>query len=72
MARFIGKGLLQDYSQEITLTQPITVASLPATLQIPDYLSNHLIFLRNHLRLSGEDRILNEDEVIIFVEVMGG
>lgn len=72
MASFIGKGLLQDYSQEIILTQPITVASLPALLQIPDHLSNHLIFLRNHLRLSGEDQILNEDEVIIFIEVMGG
>lgn len=72
MATFIGKGLLQDYGQEITLTRPITVASLPALLQIPDHLSDHLIFLRNHLRLSGNDEVLNEDEIIIFIEVMGG
>ena len=72
MANFIGKGLLQEYSQEVTLTQPIMVASLPAILQIPDYLSDHLIFLRNHLRLSGKDEVLNEDEIIIFIEVMGG
>ena len=72
MAKFIGKGVLQKYSQDLFLTNQIKVRDLPARLKLPDELANILIVVRDHRKLDFDELILDSDEVYLFVAVMGG
>jgi hypothetical protein len=72
MAKFIGKGILQQYSQEIFLTNQIKVRDLPTLLKFSDELANILIVVRDHRKLDFDELILNGDEVYLYMAVMGG
>ena len=72
MAKFIGKGLLQQFSQEISLAAPTTVQNLPDLLKLPEEYANILIVVRDHKKLEPDELIHNGDEIYIFLAVMGG
>jgi hypothetical protein len=72
MAKFIGKGILQQYSQEIFLIHQIKVRDLPTLLKLPDELANILIVVRDHRKLDFDELILNGDDVYLYMAVMGG
>ena len=72
MAKFIGKGVLQQYSQDLFLTNQIKVHDLPTLLKLPDELANILIVVRDHRKLDFDELILNGDEVYLYLAVMGG
>jgi hypothetical protein len=72
MAKFIGKGLLQQFSQEVSLSALTSVQDLPGLLKMPEDYANILIVVRNHQKLEADELINNEDEIFIFLAVMGG
>ncbi len=72
MTKFICKDPLKSYSQEKVLSQPIKVRDLPGLLKIPKELAETIIVVRNHQKLDFDEFIHNEDEVYLFMAVMGG
>lgn len=72
MAKFIGKGVLQQYSQDLFLTNQIKVRDLPSLLKLPDELAAILIVVRDHHKLDFDELIFNNDEVYLYMAVMGG
>ena len=72
MTKFVGKGMMQTYSQEISMSESVTVQSLPALLNIPKDLSKNLIVVRGNKKLDSDNLISNNDEIFLFLAVMGG
>ncbi len=72
MTKFIGKGVMQQFSQEVILQTQISVANLPRLLQMPQELEKNLIVVRDHRKLDENDLILNNDEIYLYLAVMGG
>ncbi len=72
MATIVCRDPLKSYSQNIVLTQPIRVQDLPRLLQIPDELTEAIIVVRDHQKLDFDELINDEDEIYLFLAVMGG
>lgn len=45
---------------------------MPRLLKLPDELAEAVIIVRNHQKLDLDEFIHNEDELILFLAVMGG
>ena len=72
MAKIICRDPLKSYSQTIVLSQPVSVQDLPRLLKIPEELAESIIVVRNHQKLDLKEFITNEDEIVLFLAVMGG
>ena len=72
MATIIGKGVLEPYSQTMLLPEPVTAACLPELMKVPEALRENIIPVRGGKVLSLDELIYNEDEITVFVSVMGG
>ena len=72
MASIICREPLKTYSQNIVLSQPLRVRDLPRLLKIPEEFAESVIVVRNHQKLDFDEFINNEDEIYLFLAVMGG
>jgi hypothetical protein len=72
MAKFIGKGLLEPYSNEIVLTEPVTTYSLKFLLRLPEDLSENIIAVRGSRKLNDGDLVYDDDDIILFLATLGG
>lgn len=72
MANIICKEPLKAYSQSLFLPQPIKAQDLPRLLKIPEELAEAVIAVRNHQKLDLDALIYNDDEILLFLAVMGG
>ncbi len=72
MAKIIGKGALQSYSQDIVLAIAIRAQDLPGLLKIPKELAEVTIMVRDHQKLDDDEIINDEDKIYLFMAVMGG
>ena len=72
MTHFIGRGILERYSQVKEIKQPLLVRDLSKFLKLPKELSDNLIVVRQNMKLDDDETILNEDEIFIFFAAMGG
>ncbi len=72
MAKIIGKGPLRSFSQELPLAAPIKVQDLPELLNLPAELAEIAIVVRNNQKLDFDELIHNDDEIYVFMAVMGG
>ncbi len=72
MAKIICKDPLKSYSQNIILSQPVKVQDVPRLLKIPEEFAESIIVVRNHQKLDFDEFINNEDELYLFLAVMGG
>lgn len=60
------------FSQEVMVNDPFAARNLPIILKMPSHLSNNLIIVKDHKILQADNMISNEDEVYLFLAVMGG
>ena len=67
-----GSGVLNQYSCQIGLRSRINVDDLQEILGIPESLSSNLIIVRDHRKLGKDDIINEDDEIFLFLVVMGG
>lgn len=72
MAEFIGKGLLEPYSCEIILTDPVRVADLGDLLHLPKEYASNLITVRGSVKLDFNELVNDGDEIVLFLAPMGG
>ena len=72
MAKIICKEPLKAYSQSLILPQPVRVQDLPRLLKIPEEMAEAVIAVRDHQKLELDAIVYNDDEIIIFLAVMGG
>ena len=72
MTRFDGRGLLRSFSCEMMLTEPVRVCDLDALLGLPEDYSSNLIVVRGSRKLDVNDLIYDDQEIILFLAVMGG
>ncbi len=72
MLKIIGKASMQSFSREIELQDRVSVADLPRLLHMPPDLADSLIVVRGHSKLDQKDMILKDDEIYLFLAVMGG
>lgn len=72
MARFNGRGLLQSFSCEKMLSEPLLVSKLGILLELPEGYISNLIVVRGTHKLDENDLIFNDEEIILFLATMGG
>ena len=72
MTRFDGRGLLRSFSCEMRLAEPIRVRDLGAFLGLPWDYSSNLIVVRGSRKLEANNLIYDDEEIILFLAVMGG
>jgi hypothetical protein len=72
MAKIIGKGLFRSFSQEIVLAASIKVQDLPGLLRVPAELAEVAIVVRKNQKLDFDELIHDDDEIYLFMAVMGG
>jgi hypothetical protein len=72
LTRFDGRGLLESYSCEMLLTEPVHVYDLDVLLGLPESYGSNLIAVRGSRKLDAKDIINDNEEIILFLAVMGG
>jgi sulfur carrier protein ThiS len=72
MIKIVGKGPFRPFSQDIFLASPLKVQDLLESLSLPADLAESAIVVRNHQMLELDELIQDDDEVILFMAVMGG
>ena len=72
MAVIIGKGVLHPYSQTVVLPVPVPVENLPELMKVPEEYRENIIAVRDGRVLSLDELLSDEDEIQIFISVMGG
>ena len=72
MALFVGKSVLEPYTQTVALQKPVPAATLPELLKLPKAYHENIIPVRDGKMLSLDELIYDEDEVSVFIAVMGG
>ena len=72
MASIIGKGVLEPFSQTLVFEEPVTAACLPGLMKLPEAFRENIIAVRNGRVLSLDELLYNDDEILVFVAVMGG
>ena len=72
MASIVGKGLLKPYSQTAAFPAPVPAACLPELLKLPEDLRENMIAVRDRKVLSLDELVYDDDEIIVFLSVMGG
>jgi hypothetical protein len=72
MTKFDGRGLLRSFSCEMMLTEPVRACDLDVLLGLPSDYSSNLIVVRGSRKLNAKDLINDNEEIILFLAVMGG
>lgn len=72
MTRFSGRGLLGPFSCEIMLTEPVPVNVVGSLIGLPEDYASNLIVVRGSRKLDEKDLINDNEEIILFLAVMGG
>jgi hypothetical protein len=72
LTKVIGTGVMEPYSRELELEQPIKVCNLVKLLQIPPNLLEELLVVRGHHLLGDEELVMGGDEIMLYLAVMGG
>jgi sulfur carrier protein ThiS len=72
MVKIVGKGPFRPFSQEFVLVSPLKVQDLLERLSLPADLAESAIIVRNHQMLEFDELIQDDDEVMLFMAVMGG
>ena len=72
LTKIIGTGVMQAYSREIELEEPMIVRDLVKMLEMPANLVEELLVVRGHRLLTDEEPVLNGDEIYLYLAVMGG
>ncbi len=72
MAKIIGRGALKPYSQNLMLAAAVRSQDLPGLLKMPEELAEVTIVVRDHQKLEDDEFIDDDDEIYLFMAVMGG
>jgi hypothetical protein len=72
MAKVVGHGMLEKYSREIFLQNPIKLQELLTIIGIPDVTFENALFLKGNCRLKKDDLVSDEDEVHFYLVPLGG
>ena len=72
MASIKGIGVLEPYSQAVTISEPVAVACLPELMKLPEMYRENIIAVRDRKVLSLDELLGNDDEILVFVSAMGG
>ena len=72
MARIIGKGVLEPYSQSLVFPEPVKVACLPELMKLPEAYRENVIAVRDGKALTLNNLLYDSDEILLFISVMGG
>lgn len=72
LTKIIGMGVMKPFCREIDLQHPILVRELAKLLQIPASLAEELLVVREHHLLMDDEQIMNGDEILLYLAVMGG
>jgi len=72
LVSFIGKGVLEQYSQTVEIKEPVAVACLPDLMKLPEDYRENAIAVRDGKVLLLDELIRDDDEIIVFLSVMGG
>ena len=72
MASIIGKGVLEPYSQTLEFPEPVPAALLPELMKLPESFRENVVAVRGSKTLSLDELIYDNDEITVFVSVMGG
>lgn len=72
MVKIIGKGVLKPYSQTVELTESLPAAGLLELLKLPEIYREEIIAVKNGRVLSLDELVCNNDEIVVFLSVMGG
>jgi hypothetical protein len=72
MAKIIGKGEFRSFSRDVVLSTSIRVQDLPSLLNMPAELAEIAIVIRGNRKLDFDELIYNDDEIYLFMAVMGG
>jgi len=70
--KIIGKGILKQYSQTLDINESVSSANLPELIKLPENLRENVILVRDGRVLSPDELVSDDDEIILFVSVMGG
>ena len=70
--KIIGKGILKQYSQTLDINESVSSANLPELMKLPENLRENVILVRDGRVLSPDELVSDDDEIILFVSVMGG
>ena len=72
MASIIGKGILKQYSQTVEIHGSVPASSIPDLMKLPENYRENVIAVRDGKVLSLDDPVNDDDEIILFISVMGG
>ena len=72
MASIKGIGVLEPYSQTLAIPEPVPTACLPELMKLPEIYRENIIVVRDRKVLSLDELLGNDDEILLFVSVMGG
>jgi sulfur carrier protein ThiS len=72
MASIIGKGVLKPFSQTLVFQEPVAVAFLPELIKLPADYRENVIVVRDGKVLSLDEMLHDDDELLLFIAVMGG
>ena len=72
LASIIGKGVLKPYSQTVEILKPVPVTCLPELMKLPEEYHENIIAVRDGKVLSLDELMSDEDEITVFITVMGG
>ena len=72
MASITGKGVLKQYSQTVEIKEPVPVARLPELMKLPENYHENIIAVKDGKVLSLDELMCDDDDIIVFVSVMGG
>ena len=72
MASIIGKGALKAYSKIVKIHDPMPVACLPGLMKLPEKYRDNIIAVKDGKVLSRETLLKDDDEILVFISVMGG
>jgi len=72
LASITGKGVLKQYSQTVEIKEPVPVARLPELMKLPENYHENIIAVKDGKVLSLDELMCDDDDIIVFVSVMGG
>ena len=72
MAIIKGIGILESYSQTLEIPEPVPTACLPELMKLPEIYRENIIAVKDRKVLSLDELLGNNDEILVFVSVMGG
>lgn len=70
--RINGHGALRQYSRDMHLSEPVSLADVLGRLELPGELRDSVIALKDHRILFASDPLAAGDVVDLFIQLCGG